>query len=230
MRSDYPLIVAANREERRDRMSRPPFRWECQPGEPTIWAGRDEVAGGTWFGVNSAGLFAAITNRRRYPADRSLQSRGALCLDTLRERSPESALVAMEARLAARPSNAFNFVCASAAGGWTTNWQGRTRPLTSGIHLITSRGEPNDGRLAVVHRAKKLLGDVDLEAPLDETFERLGHLCADTGGNDPICRPGNDRGTVSSSLMALDPNGAVAAYWHAEGPPSEVAYQSVDLE
>src|SRR3970040_581806 len=31
---------------------RAPFRW---PGAPTLWAGRDEKAGGTWLGVNSVG-------------------------------------------------------------------------------------------------------------------------------------------------------------------------------
>ncbi|OGG46591.1 MAG: hypothetical protein A3F84_22285 [Candidatus Handelsmanbacteria bacterium RIFCSPLOWO2_12_FULL_64_10] len=227
MRADYPLIVAANREERRDRLSTTPFRWE---GKPALWAGKDEVAGGTWFGVNSRGVFAAITNRRGVPADRTLLSRGTLCIDALRAPSTEAALAAMEARLEANPSNAFNFVCADVAGGWTTTWRGRTRDLSPGIHLITSRGEPDDRRLSVTRRAKKLLGGVDLEAPLDDLLAGLGSLCADTGGTDPICRPGNDRGTVSSSLLALGPSGEVAAYLHAEGPPTENAYVRVDLE
>ena len=43
MNETCPLIVAANREESRDRPTRAPFRWS---EEPTLWAGRDEVAGG----------------------------------------------------------------------------------------------------------------------------------------------------------------------------------------
>ena len=56
----YPLIVAANREESfgQDPLGR--HQWaEAQP----YGRGRDELAGGTWLGVNATGLVAAVTNR-----------------------------------------------------------------------------------------------------------------------------------------------------------------------
>src|SRR5918994_1653772 len=84
----YPLIVAANREESRARPSQAPFRW---PGSPAVWAGRDERGGGTWLGVNAAGLLAAVTNRPAVNPDATRRSRGLLCLDTLRCDSPRSA-------------------------------------------------------------------------------------------------------------------------------------------
>jgi uncharacterized protein with NRDE domain len=68
----WPLIVAANREEARQRPTRAPFRW---PEEPAIWAGRDDVAGGTWLGVNAAGLLAAVTNRPEAKLDAARRSR-----------------------------------------------------------------------------------------------------------------------------------------------------------
>ena len=55
----------------------------------------------------------------------------------------------------------------------------------------------------------------------------LGRLCADASGPDPICRLGGERGTVSSSLIALDAAGRLAAYWHADGPPAEAPYRPV---
>src|SRR5690242_9425030 len=85
---DFPLIVAANREEFRERPSRAPFPW---PGSPAIWAGRDEHSGGTWLGVNSAGLLAAVTNRPEASFDATRRSRGLLCLDALQSETPRVA-------------------------------------------------------------------------------------------------------------------------------------------
>lgn len=41
-------------------------------------APRDDVAGGTWLGVNAAGVFVGITNRYLGPKDDARVSRGAL--------------------------------------------------------------------------------------------------------------------------------------------------------
>ncbi len=57
--SDYPLVVAANRDEFYHRPSTSPTAI-CS--DPLIVAPRDLEAGGTWFGVNGKGLVAAITN------------------------------------------------------------------------------------------------------------------------------------------------------------------------
>ncbi|MBQ0754495.1 MAG: NRDE family protein [Gammaproteobacteria bacterium] len=55
---DYPLIVAANRDE-----------FHHRPAEAARWRGDllcgiDLAAGGTWLGVTRAGRFAAVTNYR----------------------------------------------------------------------------------------------------------------------------------------------------------------------
>jgi uncharacterized protein with NRDE domain len=237
----YPLIVAANREERRARPSTPPHLW---PGEPPLWAGRDEMAGGTWLGVNARGLVASVTNRRTRPMvgrsrprsqprttiDPSLPSRGLLCLQTLQQLAPATALIAARATLAQGPSNPFNLFCANATEGWVLDWRGKHWPLTPGIHLISNRGAPNDGRLGVIRRARSLLSDIDLTcASLDQLLANLAHLCANTEGRHPLCRAAGDFGTVSSSLIALDPNARIAAYQHANGPPCSVSYQSLDV-
>src|SRR5262245_1245085 len=111
---NYPLIVAANRDELRTRLSREPHRW---PGEPAIWAERDEVASGTWLGVNDRGLLAAVTNRRDGALDPSRPSRGILCLDVLRQPSPEAARTLIVDLLAARAYNPFNLLCTSPTSG-----------------------------------------------------------------------------------------------------------------
>lgn len=74
-----PLIVAANRDEFRDRPSAPPQRLE-----EGIVGGKDLQSGGTWLGVNDRGLFVAVTNRRTPPREEDSLSRGLLALETLR--------------------------------------------------------------------------------------------------------------------------------------------------
>ena len=58
---DYPLVVAANRDEFRHRPAQAAHWWDDVPG---VLAGRDLEAGGTWIGVARQGRFAALTNRR----------------------------------------------------------------------------------------------------------------------------------------------------------------------
>jgi len=81
----YPLIIIANREEYHSRPTQSLSFWHDYP---TIAAGRDLTAGGTWFGLNLQGLFAAVTNfYEPTAAVGSDYSRGMLVLDWLRQNS-----------------------------------------------------------------------------------------------------------------------------------------------
>lgn len=73
---DYPLVVAANRDEWHDRPTAPAGWWD---DDPNILAGRDLKAGGTWLGITRSGRFAALTNFRD-PSDKKSDapSRGQL--------------------------------------------------------------------------------------------------------------------------------------------------------
>jgi uncharacterized protein with NRDE domain len=223
----YPLIVAANREESRTRPSQAPFPWA---GSPTVWAGRDELAGGTWLGVNATGLVAAVTNRPALSRDATLRSRGLLCLDTLRCNSPASARSLFVDELSCRRYNPFNLLCVNHVEGWVGTWQGEIRDLTPGIHIISNYGNVDDETLPIVREARERIALMDVASPdIDELFGTLGRVCALTDQPCPLCHVGGDYGTVSSSLVAVKADGTVAAYWHAPGPPSEVAYSPVLL-
>lgn len=81
-RTPWPLLLAANRDELRSRPWRPPARhW---PDRPEVVAGLDELAGGSWLGVNDHGVVAAVLNRvgTLGPAE-DKRSRGELVLDAL---------------------------------------------------------------------------------------------------------------------------------------------------
>jgi uncharacterized protein with NRDE domain len=66
--ADYPLVLAANRDEFHARAAAPATWWQ----DPQILAGRDLSAGGTWLGVTRDGRFAA-TLAAMMPVQLSLQ-------------------------------------------------------------------------------------------------------------------------------------------------------------
>ena len=59
--TEFPLLVAANRDEFHARPTALSEFWADHPG---LLAGRDLQQGGTWMGVTRCGRFAAITNYR----------------------------------------------------------------------------------------------------------------------------------------------------------------------
>ena len=73
-----PLLVAANRDEL---YARPAEAVTVLRGAaPRILGGRDELAGGTWLAVNSAGVLAGLTNQPSASRDPAKRSRGELPL------------------------------------------------------------------------------------------------------------------------------------------------------
>ena len=76
----YPLALLANRDEAYDR---PAEGWAWRDGSPPYFAPRDREAGGTWIGLNAAGVVVALTNI--FPSQKSgpYRSRGALVTDML---------------------------------------------------------------------------------------------------------------------------------------------------
>ncbi|MBC7136606.1 MAG: NRDE family protein, partial [Oceanibaculum nanhaiense] len=58
---DWPILIAANRDEMAGRPWQSPARhWEDRPD---VTAGLDVLAGGSWLGLNDHGVAAAILNR-----------------------------------------------------------------------------------------------------------------------------------------------------------------------
>ena len=76
---DGGFRLACNRDERRDRQAAlPPTSYAC--GKQTAIFPVDPAGGGTWIGVNDAGLAATLLNRTRFGDARPIaaQSRGLL--------------------------------------------------------------------------------------------------------------------------------------------------------
>lgn len=75
---NYPIVVAANRDECYDRKGSEPY--EIRSG---IFAAKDTKAGGTWLGINKHGLIVGLTDKPTNDFDTNRRSRGLLVLDAL---------------------------------------------------------------------------------------------------------------------------------------------------
>ena len=60
---EFPVVVAANRDEFYARPAAPPARFVPGDGKLAFVAPQDLEAGGTWMGLNSNSVFVGLTNR-----------------------------------------------------------------------------------------------------------------------------------------------------------------------
>jgi uncharacterized protein with NRDE domain len=135
-RDDLPLIVAANRDEWRERPAQAAHWW---PDHPRILAGRDLKAGGTWMGVTREGRFASVTNFRD-PSDKrsTARSRGELVTEfLLSDRRPAAFLAGLAAR--AGDYNGFNLVVGDGRELWYFgSREGKARAIEPGVHGLSN--------------------------------------------------------------------------------------------
>ncbi len=134
--SDFPLVIAANRDEY---YQRPTARAAFWQDHPHILAGRDLECMGTWLGVTREGRFAALTNFRD-PRERKTDapSRGQLVSDFLAsEQEPREYLgdVAIEAPR----YNGFNLLAGDIDGVfYFSSRTGSVQQVSPGIHGLSN--------------------------------------------------------------------------------------------
>jgi len=131
VRPDLPLIVAANRDEFH---ARPAARAGFWKDHPSILAGRDLEAGGTWMGVSRSGRFAAVTNYRGARDPAAAESRGALVTRFLLGNSPPGEYIS-----SLKPGNysGFNLLVADSRElWWLSNRDGGSRRLDAGNYAL----------------------------------------------------------------------------------------------
>ncbi len=218
-----PVLVAANREESYARQGTPPELWQT---DPPILAGRDPLAGGTWLGVNRFGLLVAITNRRGTPSPPQPRSRGLLCRDLLACGNATDAHAQAFSEIARHPYAGFNLLILDSTSGFIlhADTQPRSRPLSAGIFVLTT-GELNDNSDARIAHALQWL-ETRHPQPLQSWLQELPHLCSFHGDANlaAICLHSADRGTVSSSIIALPAHSTPPRWLHVQGPPCHHTY------
>ena len=222
---DAAVVVGANREEVYRRGGDPPRL--VDDGRVMV-AGVDPVGGGTWLGVNTHGVVVAVTNRARSGVPPQPRSRGLLVRDLLA--CPTAAATAAQAarELEGDRYAGCNIVCLDRdralvvmAGDWL-----RVRPLLPGIHVLANR-DINDSMDLRVNHSRAWLSHREYGCAR-HCIAALQELCVQTGSEGPpICLHGSDRGTVSSSILALRQPLARSTFLHAQGAPDQTPY--VDL-
>jgi uncharacterized protein with NRDE domain len=140
---EWPIVIAANRDEMASRPWLPPARhW---PDRAEVTAGLDQLAGGTWLGVNDLGVVAGVLNRRSsLGPDPALRSRGELVLEALDHADATDAAAAL-ADLDGRSYRSFNmFVADNRDAYWVkglgpeSNGGVVAEPLPEGVSMLTS--------------------------------------------------------------------------------------------
>ena len=133
---DYPLVVAANRDEF---FARPAAAADWWKDDLAIFAGRDLEAGGTWLGLSRNGRFAGLTNFRDPERHRTgTPSRGALVAEFLRsDQTTAEALAGL--RQDGPRYNAFNlFVSDGETLGIYESESGTARVLEPGLYALSN--------------------------------------------------------------------------------------------
>lgn len=126
---DFPLVVAANRDEFHARPADPAAFWTDHPG---ILAGRDLEARGTWMGVARGGRFAAVTNYRGAREPSAKHSRGALVTEFLAGNDKPGEYIN---GLEKDSYSGFNLLVADQGDlWWTSNRDGAPRRLEPGVY------------------------------------------------------------------------------------------------
>ncbi|MBI1244263.1 MAG: hypothetical protein GC202_04585 [Alphaproteobacteria bacterium] len=208
---DWPLLLAANRDEMRDRPWRPPARhW---PDRPEVVAGLDELAGGTWLGLNDHGVVSSILNRRGTlgpAADK--RSRGELVLEALDHADAADAGRAL-GQIDPAAYRPFNMVIADDQDAFWLKSTGAGRvtvaPIPPGISMLTAF-DLNDTASPRIAFHLPRFAIAPLPDPASGNWRNWEALLASRehsldGGEEGMMTidRANGFGTSSSSLLAL---------------------------
>ena len=216
---EYPVVLAANRDEALNRQGTPPR--QLMPG---LWGGNDPNAGGTWLGVNGQRRIVAVANRRsQTPLDPNARSRGLLCLDCLREPQPGRIQSMLEEQTNKHSYNPFNLLVADPTTAWTASYTQPDLQLTElepGLHVVGNT-LPDNRADPKVARGMALISRPD---DIAHAFPMLKDVCRDhgTSPNDAnaICVHGPQYGTLSTTLVAAHEFDIQSSrLQHAQGSP-----------
>jgi uncharacterized protein with NRDE domain len=233
----WPVLIGANRDEMIDRAWQAPARhWSDRAH---VVAGRDELADGSWLGVNDDGLVAGILNRMGSlgpAADK--RSRGEIVLDALDHADADTAASAL-ASLDGRAYRPFNLVVADANEAFWLRHDGGVAPvfheIPIGLSMFTAheRNDPNSPRIRHNLQAFETANAPDPEGDDWHTWEEL-LASKEIGAGDPreaMCIGSvGGFGTVNASLIALprvNSEGISTIWRFADGPPDENSFEKV---
>jgi len=216
--AEWPLIVAANRDERYDR---PAAAVQLlRSDSPRTLGGRDLLAGGTWLAVNELGVVAGLTNLPASTRDPTKRSRGEIPLRLTSAGSAAEGAASFASSVMAEDYNPCWVLVGDRARLFSVEVTGAgpvsSRELPGGVHVLenTPLGDPS----TKVDHVKDLLGDprrrsgdellgVLQEVISDHTITRAatepGQEAAQRALGSACCVHGDGYGTRSSMLIGV---------------------------
>ncbi len=153
--NDWPVLIAANRDEMIKRPWKEPGRHWLD--RPEVVAGLDVLAGGSWLGVNDHGVVAGILNRQgSLGPSPGQRSRGELVLEALDHVDAQDAADALSA-LDPAAYRTFNLIIADNRDAFWLRHADPTgtlpvtvKPLPVGLSMIAS-GDLDDDTTRIKH-------------------------------------------------------------------------------
>jgi hypothetical protein len=223
--NETPILVAENREEAYDRPASPP---SIQSGKPRILCGIDKLHSGTWLGVNQNGLFVGVCNRHRFRPPAEPKSRGVLCKELLRTGSARRAVDMCLDEVSSGNYNGANYIIADYESAWcvhaTDDYE--VVQLQPGLSIVAG-GDVNDLRDERVKLAHRLLTLQTLDSPVKflAVASKVFARPPSGPGRASMVIKETERGTVSSTLIALGKKPRDAIYQFANGSPDQSKYE-----
>jgi uncharacterized protein with NRDE domain len=223
--TNHTLVVGANRDERFNRLSRPPE--SKYVNGRTVLRPWDDEKDGTWMGVAQNGWFVGITNQDDGKHDSHLKSRGKVVDQVLGAGNHKYAARVL-AHLDPCEYNPFNLVFGRPGAMFLTRvypgCQIEMEPIPKGITIISNDccGTRYQRKLNHAYAMASAIEPDDDDAALTVKLMRLlsNH---DNAADDPfqaLCVHADEYsfGTRSTSLVTVS-NQGVVEYWYSEGPP-----------
>lgn len=237
---EWPLLLAGNRDEMRDRPAVPPARYWVD--RPEVVAGLDELAHGSWMGVNDHGVVAVVMNRiGTLGPQANKRTRGELVLEALDHSEAETAAAAL-CELDPAAYRPFNLFVGDPRSAYWLRHAGdgpiTAHPMVPGLHML-SAGELDDQSQSRIRIFLPRFEKATVPDPAAGTWDDWRNLLASrqyAESDGPHAAMNldlpNNFGTVSSSLIAVPayPGFEHKTIWlYADGAPDQAAFAAVSI-
>ncbi|MFB6347830.1 MAG: NRDE family protein [bacterium] len=233
-KGSLPFIAAGNRDEFYDREGKPPILRE--ESEYRYVSPKDSREGGTWIGINEAGVFVGLTNTPSEEEVDDAPSRGTIVRTLLEEgKSTQHARELLEDTFDIDSFNPFSLLIVAPDGlmnySHNVNGDDGVKEGESGSFVLSNEtgfelheaGGQWD-RFPWRHHSERedpeqLRGRLQGFCKMHESFME----------RDQVCYHGDEAGTLSSTNIIIDRKDRRLYYDYTGGPPCEVLYQPVDV-
>lgn len=220
----FPILVAANRDEARARPASPPGLYVG--ARHRMLSPRDRRAGGTWLAIDARLRVAGLTNVMGAPVRDDAKSRGHLPHLALDADDLDAAAASIAVEVRVHPYNAFQMLLCEPGRALVLRYvSGELIRRDVAPSVVTLSNEHSVNTLQVADLAAALPPGLSVTDRLDalapvllDRGERTGHRVLKTGA---------DYGTVSSSLIAVPRDDPRQLIWrYCAGSPDTDPYRN----